>query len=330
MGQLGLVVTLIGLGGTHPEQDIFSTAAWALGVASFSALQDVAVEAYRIESVGKDQQGTAASAMAIGWQCGVMASGAGALYIASFFSWEIAYQLMALLIGVGIVTTLVSPSVSVYKPTPQKKHSFRKWVNITYRVPFKLLFHRLNWPLVLSFILFFKVGDTVLSVMNSPFLVDVGFTKIEIAHTAKMFGISAMIVGGIAGGVLLNRLGIVASLTIAITFQFISSLLFAIQALIGHHIGFLVLVVGLENFSGGFGCTAFIVYLSSFCRIPYTATHFALLSSFGSLARIFLSMGAGALADRVAWPLFFTLTALGCLPCLCLLWFFFERKERGG
>lgn len=324
VAQSGLVLTLLGLGNSFATQDLLITAAWAFSVAMFSALQDVTVEAYRIEIIDKNQQGSAASAMTVGWQLGIMTSGAGALFLATFFSWGFSYKLMAALMSIGLLTTLLSPLLSASQARAPRP-SWRTWMTLTYRDPFRALFHHFPWPLVFAIIFAFKIGDTVLSTMNIPFLVEIGFTKIEIAHTTKLFGISTMILGGIVGGVFLNRFGMFHSLLVAILLQMAASFLFAAQALMGHHLTFLILVVGVENLSVGFGAAAFMVYLSSFCRMPYTATHFALLSSFGSFVRVFISIGAGMVADQISWPLFFLGSALGGLPCIALLCIAFRR-----
>lgn len=328
IAQGGLVFMLVGLGSSNPKNHIFETALWAFGVAFCSALQDIVIEAYRIEIIDKHQQGSAAASITLGWRLGIMASGVGALFLAATFSWQTAYEVMAALISIGMLTTLFSPSPQtlVFSPAPHLSfkhiappHRFWKWLKSTYNPPFKELLHTYDWRIVLAFIFFYKIGDTALNVMNTPFLVELGFTKLEIAQVAKLFGISAMIVGGFMGGVFLNRFGILASLMLCAVLQVLSSLMFVIQALVGHNLDFLIVTIGVENLTCGLGATAFIAYLSSLCHAPHTATHFALLSSFGSLARIVLSIGAGVLADLLPWSVFFTLTAVACLPCLFLL-----------
>ncbi len=327
ISQLGLVFMLLGLGSTHPENHIFETALWAFGVAFCSAIQDIVIEAYRIEIIDEDQKGAAATAIILGWRFGILTSGAGALFLSATFSWAIAYMVMAILMSVGLLTTLCSPSPRTIVLSsaphlslkPNLHRRFGNWFLETYIPPLKELWETYDWRIVLAFILFYKIGDTTLNVMNTPFLVELGFTKLEIAHVAKLFGISAMIVGGFMGGLFLGRFGILPSLVIAAIFQFFSSLMFVIQALVGHDLNILVITIGVENFTCGFGAAAFIAYLSSLCSVPHTATHFALLSSFGSMARIILSVSAGILADILPWSLFFTFTAATCLPCLFLL-----------
>ncbi|MBY0501969.1 MAG: MFS transporter [Alphaproteobacteria bacterium] len=328
IAQISLIFFLFGLGSTHPENHIIETAFWAFGVALCSAIQDIVLEAYRIEIIDEDQTGAAASSTYLGYRMGMLMSGAGALYLATIFSWQTAYEVMAILIGIGVLTTLFSPSPKtlIFSPAPhlslkdRAPHTrFWKWIQSTYGPPLNELLRTYDWRVVLAFIFFYKVGDTTLNVMNTPFLVELGYSKLEIAHVAKLFGISAMIVGGFMGGLFLNRFGILSSLMLCAILQILSSLMFVIQALVGYNLDVLIITIGVENLTCGLGAAAFIAYLSSLCSVPYTATHFALLSSFGSMARVALSVGAGILADSLPWHLFFTVTAAACLPCLFLL-----------
>lgn len=328
VAQVCLILVLVGLGSSNPKDHIFMTAVWAFAVSFFSAIQDLVIEAYRIEIIDDNQKGAASSSTYLGYRLGMMMSGAGALYLAAIFSWQTAYNLMATLVCIGLVTTLFSPKTKTVIFTPASQfslkcfshhHHFWSWLKSTYGPPFKDLVESYDWRVILAFIFFYKIGDTTLNVMNTPFLVELGFSKLEIAHVAKLFGISAMIVGGFMGGLFLNRFGILSSLMLCAVLQIGSSLMFVIQALVGHNLSVLIVTIGFENFTCGVGAAAFIAYLSSLCKKPHTATHFALLSSFGSLARIGLSIGAGILADLLPWPIFFTFTALACLPFLFLL-----------
>jgi PAT family beta-lactamase induction signal transducer AmpG len=233
---------------------------------------------------------------------------------------------MAALMVIGVLTTFFSPSPPALKrsvfPSLKKKSLYdhiREWLKVTYGLPLKDLLHTFDWRVVLAFIFFYKVGDTALSVMNTPFLVELGFSKLEIANVAKFFGISAMITGGLLGGILLNRFGILFNLLLCTVLQSLSSFMFVIQSLVGCDLNVLMFTIGFESLTCGLGAASFIAYLSSLCQAPYTATHFALLSSFGSLARIIMSVCSGYLADCLPWSAFFTLTAMASLPCLFLL-----------
>lgn len=324
--QSALMIMLGGLGLSDPQQNIFHTALWALGVAFFSAIQDIAVESYRIEISDENQQGTSASSSYLGYRLGMMASGVGALYLATLFSWQTAYMVMAALMGVGMMTTFFShspkESLLPQKAVTSQISLFSKLTEgliTTYGMPLKELLHTLDWRMVMALIIFYKIGDTTLNVMNIPFLVEIGFSKLEIANVAKFFGISAMIVGGLLGGLFLNRYGLFASLILCALLQLMTSFMFIMQSLIGYNLNVLIITIGLENLGCGLGAAAFIAYLSSLCRAPHTATHFALLSSFASLTRILLSVVAGFLADTLSWPLFFTCVACAALAFLLLL-----------
>ncbi len=328
VAQVSLIIMLMGLGGSDPKSNIFVTALWALGVSFCSAIQDIVIEAYRIEIIDDNQKGAASSSTYLGYRLGMMMSGAGALFLAATFSWQTAYNVMAALVSVGLLTTLFSRRtryVALSSPPHfSLKHIrsiplFMEWFSTTYGRPFQDLLKSYDWRVVLAFIFFYKVGDTTLNVMNTPFLVELGFSKLEIAQVAKFFGISAMIVGGFIGGLFLNRFGILSCLMLCAFLQICSSLMFVIQALVGYNLDVLIVTIGFENLTCGIGAAAFIAYLSSLCRSPHTATHFALLSSFGSFARIVLSIGAGYLADILPWPYFFTVTTIACLPCLFIL-----------
>jgi PAT family beta-lactamase induction signal transducer AmpG len=178
---------------------------------------------------------------------------------------------------------------------------------------------RRGWLLVLLFILLYKFGDALAGVMSNPFYIELGFSKIEIANVSKAFGLAATIIGGMIGGMMVGRLGIVKSLFICGILQMVSNLVFVLQAMAGHNLPMLVLTIGIENFSGGMGTAAFVAYLSSLCNMAYTATQYALLSSFMAFGRTMLASGGGWLADHMSWIAFFLVTTVAALPGLLLL-----------
>ena len=118
----------------------------------------------------------------------------------------------------------------------------------------------------------------------------------------------------------MNRMGLVPCLWVCGVLQMLSNLTFAVQAWAGHSVPMLTVTIGLENLAGGMGTAAFVAYLSSLCNVAYTATQYALLSSFMSVARTWLSSSGGWLADHMSWPEFFILTTAAALPGLVLLW----------
>jgi MFS transporter, PAT family, beta-lactamase induction signal transducer AmpG len=292
-------------------------------VSMCSATQDIVVEAYRIEALKVHDAGPGAGASSFGYRLGMWVSGAGALYLASSFSWFSVYALMAGCVFVWIITTLLTqepdegvlPVTKTAPPRPVKMGDY--WVQ-----PLQKLLSRPEIGLSLVFIFLYKIGDTVLNTMTMPFLLEVGFSKIEIAHVAKSFGITAAVAGSLMGGLLLARRPLVSNLILCAFLQVIASLMFMMQAWVGHNLPCLFFSIGLENMACGMGTTAYLVYLSSRCTRPFTATHFAFLCSFGSLCRVVFSCFAGWLADHVSWETFYLISAFSCLPCVMLLYVF--------
>ena len=323
--QLCLVLCLLLLGSTSPGTQLYLTAICAFLVATASATQDIVVEAYRIESLRTQEWGAGAGASSFGYRLGMWVSGAGSLYLAASFSWFCVYAFMAACVFVGLITTLLSQ-----EPTPSPQKIKKRQHALIQQAPLALLRTRVLTPCqdllrqdslltTLAFIFLYKIGDTVLNTMTMPFLLEIGFSKIEIAHVAKSFGIGAAVLGSFVGGVLLTRFSLSRILVLCGALQVFASLMFMAQAKAGANMPFLFISMGVENIACGMGTTAYLVFLSTRSNRPFTATHFALLCSFGSLCRVCLSSFAGFAADHLPWDTFYLLTALACTPCVLLL-----------
>jgi len=342
--QAALIVAITLLGGSDPASAPIATALLALAVAFCSATQDIAIDAYRVEILDEPQYGAGAATVVLGYRIGMLVSGAGALYAASYVDWQATYALMAMLMAVGMVTVLLNPEPQVADSPEAREQAARverllanrpdlrgragralAWLHAAVIAPFAEFLARPGWAIVLSFILLYKFGDALAGVMGNPFYVELGFSKIEIANVTKAFGLAATIAGGFIGGLLVNRFGILKSLWACGLLQMASNLMFVVQALAGHNIAVLTLTIGLENLAGGMGTTAFVAYLSSLCNVAYTATQYALLSSFMAFGRTLLSSSGGWLADQLDWVAFFLLTTAAALPGLALLWWLGRR-----
>ncbi len=315
LSQLSLALALMVLGATDPAQNIVHTAMATFFVCLCASFQDNAMEAYRIESLSSREMGPGAGASVLGFRIGMLVSGGGALYLATYCPWKVVYALMAACVSVGMVATLLIPNSDrdTMISHPQRKLRQAMWPAIT------SFLQNPDWKIILLFILCYKVGDTGLNMMSNPFLLEMGFSKTEIASIAKTFGFFAMVAGGFIGGLLLLHLSLLKNLVLCVLLLMTSSVMFMIQALLGHDTTFLTLTMGVENLACGMSAAALIAYLSRCCHVPHTATHYALFSSFSSVVRIGLSVGAGWLADQVSWVSFYGIIAIGCLPALMLL-----------
>jgi PAT family beta-lactamase induction signal transducer AmpG len=311
-----------------PAAALATTAALAVLVAFCSASQDIVIDAYRVEVLAERQYAAGAAAIVFGYRVGMLVSGAGALYLASTLPWSWVYTAMAALVGIGMVTVLLNPEPEVAE-TPEavaREDAARNWLAARPHLPRPagralawLNVARPGWAGILAFVVLYKFGDSLAGVMTFPFLADIGFTKIDIANVAKVFGFAATLAGLALGGGLMAGAGLYRSLWICGLLQLASNLMFAVQAVVGADLAMLALTIGLENLAGGMGTAVFVAYLSSLCNVAYTATQYALLSSFMVVARTWLSSSGGVLAEAFDWVGFFLLTTGAALPGLLLL-----------
>jgi PAT family beta-lactamase induction signal transducer AmpG len=324
--QFLLAAAIVALGATDPSVDPWATAFCAVLVAFLSASQDVVLDALRIELLEERQQGAGAAVYVMGYRLGMLSAGAGALFLAEALPWFWVHVAMAGLMAVGVVAVLCSPEpVEIRAPVGR---GFGAWLYEAVLAPFGDFMRRRGWLAILGFVALYKFGDSLAGVMANPFYLEMGFSKAEIAGVSKIFGLWATLIGAALGGVMVARLGILRSLFVCGLLQMFSNLLFAAQALAGHNLAMLTLVIAIENVAGGMGTAAFVGYLSALCNVAYTATQYALFSAFMSFARTVLSSPGGALAEQVGWVWFFSLTTVAAVPGLLLLAWLSSRGFR--
>ncbi|MBT6095081.1 MAG: AmpG family muropeptide MFS transporter [Rhodospirillaceae bacterium] len=315
--QVLLLGAVLGLGMTDPATDLWWTAAFAFVVTFASASQDIVIDAYRVESLDAEQLAAGAATATFGWRLGQVGAGAAGLIMADMFPWVWVYTGMAALVLVGIVAILLNPEPKTDAPEPDR--DLAAWMQDAVVGPFKDFVIRPGWIAIVLFVLLYKFGDAVLSVMKIPFFLEIGFTKTEIAEIAKVFGFNAIIAGGFLGGLVLARTGILTGLMICGVLMAASNLVFVVQAWAGADLLWLTATIAVENITTGMGTTAFVAYLSSLCHSAYTATQYALLTSLMAFSRTVMSSGAGWLAERVDWVTFFILTTIAAVPGLLVL-----------
>jgi len=326
--QAGLMASVLALGLSKPQAAPEVTALLALAVAFFSASQDIVIDAYRIDILDEDQQGAGAAMTQAGYRFGLLAAGAGALYLASNMDWSLVYGIMAGLVLIGFGAALCAPVPQTDEMSTNNEDRIGSWFHGTVVAPFVEFFKRKNPQtalIILAFILLYKFGDAFAGVMANPFYIRIGFTKIEIANVSKIFGVFATLLGVFAGGLVVKRYGILRSLLYCGILQMLSNLMFAAQAAIGSHVGFLVLTIGIENLSGGMGSAAFVAYLSILCHTAYTGTQFALFTSLMAFGRTWLAAMSGWVADQTDWVTFFIISTFVALPGLLMLLWMMKR-----
>jgi len=310
--QAALVVSLFFLSLLNPAQTPFLVAGVALILTFFSASQDIVLDAYRREFLKDEELGLGSSFFVNGYRIGMIVAGAFALFLADQIAWSLVYKIMAAFMGVGILITFISPEPKVEAVPPK---SLREAVID----PFKDYFLRSNAWVILFFILLYKLGDSMASSMTTPFILDLGFSKTDMATIAKTFGLIATIVGGFVGGALMLRMSVLKSLWYFGFLQMVSTAGFALLAWQGKNIITLTAVVAFENFSAGLGTVAYGAFMASLCNKKFTATQFALLSSLMGIPRVIFSAPTGYLVQSFGWSTFFIFCTLIALPGMLLL-----------
>ncbi|MDQ7727625.1 MFS transporter [Halomonas sp. SpR8] len=330
---------LVGLAGLSPVGNLGWVAFFALLIAFGSATQDIAIDAYRIESADDDVQAAMASTYIIGYRGGLLAAGAGALYIAASASWNVAYLSMAALMSIGVLTVLVRPepkraSLSIQLIHEPKVRAFIRasrgkpkvlrrlgaWSIGALVCPFTDFFTRYGvkalWILV--FIAVFRISDLAMASMANPLYIDLGFTLAEIANVTNIFGIAMSIAGGILGGLFVARYGIGPLLIFGAGLVMVTNLLFAVLALVGNQLPMLVVTIIGDNLANGLASAVFIAFLSSLTSRAYTATQYALFSSLMTLPGKFLSGFGGLVVTAQGYPSFFVIATLLGVPAIVL------------
>jgi MFS transporter, PAT family, beta-lactamase induction signal transducer AmpG len=347
LGQLGVMAGLAVMVLVDPQVSLAGIAVCALLVAFSSSTQDIAIDAFRIESAADEYQGAMSASYMYGYRLAMLVAGAGALYIKGWSDWSVAYLTMAVLMLVGVFTVLLisEPEHRVLPVTTEMEeglkhrlhadrsglwHRLEAWFVGAVMAPFVEFFKRNgSWALlILAFIALYRLSDITMGIMANPFYLDIGFSIKEIADVSKVFGFFMTLAGLFLGGLLVVRYGIFRPLLAGAVMVAITNLLFAQLATVGADLTWLALVISADNLSAGFSNTAFIAYLSSMTNRAYTATQYALFSSLMTLPGKFFSGFSGVIVDVSSYQVFFVYAALMGLPAIILAWLLWRHARR--
>jgi PAT family beta-lactamase induction signal transducer AmpG len=291
----------------------------ALFVSFFSASQDIVVDAYRIEIAPIELQGILTAGYQFGYRVAILVSGAGALYIADSYTWEISYKIMSSLMLIGIITTLMSSEPDEHR---LKVDNSSNLIAAVFWAPIRDFFSRYkNAILILIFIGVYRLSDLSMAVMANPFYLDIGFTLSEIATVTKVFGIAMTLIGAFIGGIIILRYGVSKPLFYGSIMIASTTLMFVAQSIFGNDMNLFILTIALDNFTGGFAGTVFIAYLSSLTDPKYTATQYALFSSLMLVPGKFLSGFSGLVVDSFGYLELFLISASLGIPAIIISYY---------
>ena len=323
--QLLLVAGLATMGALSPGQGLLWLALAAVAVAFFSASQDVVFDAYRADVLAPAQRGAGAAVSVLGYRLGMIVSGGLALWLAEKATgWGGMYVLMALLMGVGIVATALAPE-------PQRPPTAPRTMREAVIEPMHEFFARRGAWALLALIVCYKLGDAFAGALSTTFLIrGAGFPAYEVGLVNKTFGLAATIVGALAGGVAMAKLGLYRSLLWFGIGQALTNLGYWLIAVSPQSLALMAAAVGLENLIGGMGTAAFVALLMSLVDARFSATQYALLSAIASVGRVYVGPATGYLVEAVGWPTFFLLTVVFAVPGLALLVALRARIEARG
>jgi PAT family beta-lactamase induction signal transducer AmpG len=333
LAQVCVIAGLLGMAMSNPQQSLTPLVGFALLTAFGSATQDIALDAFRIESAQARLQAVLAASYQTGYRLAMIWAGAGVFWIAAKAeasglpagtyqdqAWAVAYVAMALSMAVGMVTVLFSKEPAQVNLPPA--HGLREWLQVAVIEPFSEFIRRYRWHAVLLLALIgtYRISDIVMGIMANPFYVDMGYTKEEVATVTKLYGVVMTLAGALVGGSMVLRWGVMRVLMLGAVLSAATNLLFAWLALHGHDVYMLIAVVSADNLGSGIASAAFIAYLSSLTNVQYSATQYALFSSLMLLAPKLLAGFSGLAVDAAGYAWFFTGTALLGVPVLWLVW----------
>jgi PAT family beta-lactamase induction signal transducer AmpG len=313
--QLALFVSIGAMGFIKPDLSIWTVAYLAAAIAFFSASQDIVLDAYRRELLPDVELGLGNSIHVQAYRLSGLVPGSLALILADHLPWHTVFMVVALFMGVGLIMTLVIDE-AIAEPSPPK--TMREAIV----EPFREFVQRKGLgaaALILAFLFLYKLGDNMATALQTPFYVDVGFSLTQIGSIAKFASLISAIIGGLAGGVIMIKLGINRALWIFGIVQVVSILGFAVLSEVGANPWVLGVAVSLEYLGVGLGTAAFVAYIARNTNPAFAATQFALFTALTSVPRTLANAVTGVIVEQTGWTTFFFVCTALAIPGMLLL-----------
>ena len=319
--QVGLLIVIASMGAFSPQSDL-RTIAWIATLLAFlSATQDIVLDAYRRELLSDKELGLGNAVHVNAYRVAGLVPGSLSLILADTLPWSMVFIITALFMLPGMAMTLLVNEPHRAAPPRTLREAVIE--------PFHEFITRKGWNsalLILAFLFFYKLGDSMCTSLATPFYLDMGFSKTQIGLIAKNAGLWPAVIGGLLGGLWMVKIGINRALWLFGVVQVLSIFGFAWLASIGHHTDItaveltqLALVISLEALGVGLGTVAFVAFIARSTHPAYTATQFALFTSLMAVPRTFANAATGWIVEAMGWTGFFLLCAALAVPGMLLL-----------
>ena len=310
--QLALAAAIAATALQHPGVSLAPITVCALAIVFFSATQDIAIDAYRADVSLPSERGLAAAAANLGYRSASWIAVAVALVIADHFGWRLAFLILAAAMALFAVATVRAPaSHNTYQP---------RSLSESVVAPLRELLGTPSALTLLAVVLLFKVGDAFANKLFTPFMMDVGFSKTEIAVIVKALFTASSLVGSVLGGILMVRLGLLRSMLAFGVLQAVSNLLYCALALAGKNWLIMVAAVTIEHLAAAMGGIALVALIMALCDVRYSAFQYALLSVLALLPRYSLGYPAGWVADHGGWYVYYVMSFVLAFPGLTMVY----------
>lgn len=337
--QLLLFAGILGMACSDPNTSRFQLILYASIVAFADGCQDMSLYAYQLDKAKNDTFGPIAGVVVFGYKIGLFFTKSTTLYLAHYFSWNVAYTVMAfsVFLCTFLILRIKEPQVTTTENEKRIKHMLETYernenssisvIRLIRRMifeclvcPFIIFMKRTDYKILIALIVLFRAGDIMVQKMAKPFYIDMGFSVLEIANVVQVFGTIAAIFGGIFGGYIVKKSGIRLAMLYGAIAHSCSCLAYITISIVGHDIHLLYFTVFIENITGGIMGTSFIAFLYSLCDKKYCATQYALLWAFYDFGGAVCRISSGFIADSLGWTNFFIFSALMFLPSIMILY----------
>lgn len=318
--QLGIAAAIGLLAVQQPNLSLTPIAICAAIVVFLSASQDIAFDAYRTDVAKPAERGLAAAATNLGYRTSAWLAFAFALVLADTFGWRIAFLFLAATMMAFCIATWFAPEPEYHTRPPRTLAE-------SVSVPLKELSGTPGTVGLIVLVVLFKIGDAFALKLFTPFMMDVGFSKTEIALVVKAVFTGSAVAGAVVGGIWMVKLGLFRSMLLFGVLQAVSNLLYYWLAITGKNYEVMVAAVAVDNFAGAMGNIASVALIMALCDVRYSAFQYALLSALALLPRYALGGPAGWIADHSGWDVYYIVSFLMAVPGMLLVWFFRHRVQ---